>query len=1087
MTKKNNNFRIIFFAAVCCVFALSIFSYNKINDLIESASSVNHTTQLTLELEKVISSLKTAEIAQRGYLLSHDEEFLKDLSRGLETYPRNIEAVRQLSLDNPDQQKSLVLIENLSLRREKYMLGLVEIDKSREVSADELLVSQEMMDSLRTEVNKMIARENGLLEDRSTVLDKQSKIAPTSIFILSFIALTILIYSFWKLNKSLLEAQRLEEESIQQAIENQISIDKLKSEKKFRDLVEYAPVAISVLRGSDFVVDIANAKQLEHWKKTKEEAMDRPIFSLLPEAKELGFEKLLSSVLTTGEPYRINELGTTVVQQGVENTFYVNFVCEPIFNDLEIEGLMVVTTEVTEQVTARKKIEENEQRFQAAIEAVEGVIWTNNSKGEMEGEQKGWGALTGQTYEEYQGFGWTNAVHPEDIQPTIDAWNRAVKQGRVFNFEHRLKSKDGIYNFYSIRAVPTFNSDGTVRQWVGVHTDITIQKKQQLILKESENRYRSLVDNIPMVTYILEPGPEASLSFVNQTWLDYTGLTYENALGTTWMEIFHPDDVQVALDHYVPQFEKREPFFIPAARVKRHDGAYRWHLFTGNPRYMPNGEFVGYHGVGYDIHNQKLAEDNLAYRTALLEAHSEASVDGILLVDTKGKIISYNQRFIEIWSMPQSILDAKDDEAALAFALSQLVHPEKFLDKVKYLYEHPNEISVDELETKDGKCIERNGYAVIGEDGTYFAWSWTFKDVTRQRKNEKALKEREERFRSLAQTLPQLVWVTDENGKQEFASSRWKEFTGIEPDGEKEWKAVVHPEDYETINATWATSLTTGNSFRSEVRLRSINGEYQWFSGLGEPVYNNENEIIKWVGAFTDIHEQKIKEEKKDEFISIASHEMKTPLTTAKAYLEMLELTLNEDNPDAILFAKKANHSVNRLTELISELLDVSKIRLGKLNYKITCFDFNELIIDTVESIQLTSPSHQLITTSSVIQKIYGDRDRLQQVVINLLTNAIKYSPNADEVFISVVEENDALKVSVRDKGIGIDEKSLNKIFEKYHRIEEQAVHFQGLGIGLFISYEIIQRHNGKMWAESKQGEGSTLFFSIPINHDLTI
>jgi len=237
-----------------------------------------------------------------------------------------------------------------------------------------------------------------------------------------------------------------------------------------------------------------------------------------------------------------------------------------------------------------------------------------------------------------------------------------------------------------------------------------------------------------------------------------------------------------------------------------------------------------------------------------------------------------------------------------------------------------------------------------------------------------------------------------------------------------------------------------------------------------------------WIGTHTDIDEQKMKEQKKDEFISIASHEMKTPLTTAKAYLQLLELSLDAANEKSILYAKKASLSVSRLNELINELLDVSKIQSGKLNYNITNFDFNEMIDNTIENMQYSSLQHTITKTGSVLQKVSGDKDRLQQVVINFLSNAIKYSPEAGTVFIHTEEQNGGIKVSVKDHGIGISAQNLEKVFEKYYRIEDHAIQFQGLGIGLYISYEIIQRHHGKIWAESELGKGSTFNFSLPVN-----
>ena len=483
-------------------------------------------------------------------------------------------------------------------------------------------------------------------------------------------------------------------------------------------------------------------------------------------------------------------------------------------------------------------------------------------------------------------------------------------------------------------------------------------------------------------------------------------------------------------------------------------------------------------------------------------------------------------------------------------------------------------------------------------------------DVSEQVLARKKIEESEERFRSLAQTLPQLVWVTDAKGNPEFASARWKTYSGIESGGEKEWKALVHPDDYDNINAAWVHSLTTGDMYTAEVRLKNKDGQYKWHAVIGEPVLDKDNKIIKWVGAFTDIHEQKeaietlkesekqfstlanniqnlawiadsegyifwynerwydytgttleemkgwgwekvlhpdhiervvnfvkkawkknepyemtfplrgadgkyrrfltsvfpvnevegkilrwvgtntdiedqkIKEERKDEFISIASHELKTPLTTVKGYLQLLELSLDVNNEDANLYVKKASQSINRLNELISELLDVSKIRLGKLNYTISTFNFNDMVDSTVENIQLTSPTHTIIKTGKVYADVTGDKNRLEQVVINLLNNAIKYSPGASEVLINVEQENDKIKVSVKDTGIGMSKGSLNQIFEKYHRIKEHALHFQGLGIGLYISYEIIQRHNGKLWVESEPGKGSIFYFTLPLRYN---
>jgi PAS domain S-box-containing protein len=353
-----------------------------------------------------------------------------------------------------------------------------------------------------------------------------------------------------------------------------------------------------------------------------------------------------------------------------------------------------------------------------------------------------------------------------------------------------------------------------------------------------------------------------------------------------------------------------------------------------------------------------------------------------------------------------------------------------------------------------------------------------FTNITERKKAELEIKASEEKLRLLTETIPQMVWMTDEIGNTEYLSTQWKKYAGEMPTADY-WAMICHPDDSITSLNAWQKSISTGEKFISEIRLKNKEGEYRWHVSVGVPLKNDKDEIIKWIGSVTDIHDQKLKEQKKDEFISIASHEMKTPLTSAKAYLQLMEMTLDE-NHEAYIYTKKANDAIGRLNKLISELLDASKIQHGKLNYTNSAFNFDTMVADTIENVQYSSISHKIIKKGAVKKQFLGDKDRLQQVVINLLTNAIKYSPNANEVIVEVQQENNHLQVSVIDKGIGMPEKHLEKIFERYYRVEEHSVQFQGLGIGLYISYDIIKRHNGKMWVESVSGEGSTFHFTLP-------
>lgn len=356
-------------------------------------------------------------------------------------------------------------------------------------------------------------------------------------------------------------------------------------------------------------------------------------------------------------------------------------------------------------------------------------------------------------------------------------------------------------------------------------------------------------------------------------------------------------------------------------------------------------------------------------------------------------------------------------------------------------------------------------------------------DVTEMRKSNYRLQASETKFKQLTQTMPHLIWTASPDGKLNFFNQFMLDYTGktlksLKGDG---WQKIISPDDRERSLEKWKESTETGEEFSIENQLRDHDGNYLWHIGRAVTQLDNQGNILSWVGSYTNIHEQKIAEERKDEFIGIASHELKTPLTTAKGYIELLLLSLTEEDKQALLYGTKVYEAIDRLKNLITELLDVSKIKNGRLNYSFTTFDFNKLLSETIKDMNQMSNSHKIIITGKCNAEITGDKERLQQVIINLLTNAVKYSPKSKEVSVSIEEKNKTLQVSVRDTGIGISKKHLDKIFNRYYRVEEHSKEFQGMGIGLYISYEIIKRHDGKMWVESTPKRSTTFHFTLPI------
>lgn len=219
----------------------------------------------------------------------------------------------------------------------------------------------------------------------------------------------------------------------------------------------------------------------------------------------------------------------------------------------------------------------------------------------------------------------------------------------------------------------------------------------------------------------------------------------------------------------------------------------------------------------------------------------------------------------------------------------------------------------------------------------------------------------------------------------------------------------------------------------------------------------------------------------RDEFISIASHELKTPITTLRLYLQILQEEFEEKEKPVAEKVSKMDNQLNKLIMLVEDLLNISRTRLGKLEFNKEAFDINKLVYETTEDMRPNTQKHTLRIKGSVNRNVWGDRDRIVQVLINLISNAIKYSPKGNEVHITLQDEEDHVKVSVRDFGIGIDEVHHNKIFDLFYRVTDQTGKtFPGFGIGLHISHEIIKRHDGRIEVSSIKGRGSEFSFTLP-------
>ena len=363
-------------------------------------------------------------------------------------------------------------------------------------------------------------------------------------------------------------------------------------------------------------------------------------------------------------------------------------------------------------------------------------------------------------------------------------------------------------------------------------------------------------------------------------------------------------------------------------------------------------------------------------------------------------------------------------------------------------------------------------------------------DVSQEVIFKQQLEESENKFKALSNFMPQIVWTATENGVVDFFNEYWYKYSGLSQNSNPNtsfWD-FVHPDSVDLVRKTWTETVENDVPYQIEYQLRDPrNGEaYRWFLARAIPLYDDFGTIKMWVGTCTDIHDFKQLQKQKDDFLGIASHELKTPLTSLKLYAQFIERNLKKvnDSENADL-AKKMELQIHKLENLITDLLDLTRIQNNKMQLNITKFNLVDLIAELLEEQQL-SVSHQLITLQMSNCDVFADKDRISQVVINLISNAVKYSPSAEKVEISVKRVDNKAQVCVRDYGIGIPENKLSKIFDQYVRVENGFENvISGLGLGLYISSEIIKISGGEIYALSKNGEGTEFYFELPILEEI--
>lgn len=864
----------------------------------------------------------------------------------------------------------------------------------------------------------------------------------------------------------------------------------LLKENIFRVLVDASPQPMGLYVGPDITVTLVNKAILKVWDKD-ESVLGKTFIEALPEMEGQPFMDILYNVYRTGEPYAAYEAPVKLFVNGRLQNFYFNFNYTPLTdNEGKVWGILNTATDVTELMISRQKLQESEERTRFALESAQLGTWDLDPVAEI----VTWDKRCKMLY----GFDDTDAeVHYNDVLKHIHPYDRAkvdtaVKNalspnsGGNYDVEFRtIGAQDGLTRWLRCRGKAYFDDFGNCIRFAGTALDIS----NEVNSKTEQQRLLMLID--------------ATSEFISLS--DVNGfVTYVNAAGRRMLGL-QESDIGKHNSHFVMPEEAPRLAAVRQTLLEKGiwsgDFLYR-HFETGQAIPVSAttiaikddaGKKIGRATIARDISQELASKQALVDSERLLQTITSAAPTALWMADNKG-LITYANKTWEDWT-------GQANHETMGTGWLSCILPEdrewagqKFLMDLRAHRPYEAEFRMRHI-NGDIRWCQATGVPQHDKDGRLVGYVGACTDVTEtikidielQLKNS-ALNDQIKQFEFVTDFMPVQLWTAKPTGELDYVNQQAIDFFGqpVEQILGPDWLNNIHPEDREGCLQRWTAAIESGSDYQYEFRLIDANGNYKWHLTRALP-FISEGKIVKWFGTNTDIDEQKQLQRQKDDFLGIASHELKTPVTSIKAYTQVLEAMLSREGEDkkAAMVAKMDNQ-INRLTNLIGDLLDVTKINSGKIQFNKIKFDFNTAVQETAQDLQHTTNKHIFVMDfAEDAGYINADKDRIGQVITNLISNAVKYSPQANRIVLSTRRSGNEILLSVQDFGIGIPGDKLNKVFEQFYRVSGTKQHtFPGLGLGLYISNEIIRREGGKMWVNSVEGKGSTFCFSLPVIAD---
>jgi PAS domain S-box-containing protein len=665
----------------------------------------------------------------------------------------------------------------------------------------------------------------------------------------------------------------------------------------------------------------------------------------------------------------------------------------------------------------------------------------------------------------------------------VEVASRGQPSAREWTFVR----KDGTRLRGHLVVSPVRDECGQTNGFLGIISDITERQKAESALRESEQRFRSVVEHAQAIIFILDRNGVFLLS--EGRGLAKLGLRPGQVVGVSALELYANNP---SVLHGIRQaLAGSQAHITNEVNDRVFDTVY-------SPHYSPTGEAIGVVGIAIDITESQRAEAALRASEAQLQCILAATADGILAVDRHGRVIKANRRFAELWRLPAELLERGDDNALLDYCLDQLVEPEVFRQKVQQLYDSTDQ-ATELLRFKDGRCYERYSAPLLFE-GAAIGRVWSFRDVTDQKRAEEELQRREQRFRSLIENGSDMITVLNREGVIRFQSPSSERVLGYTP-AEMVGLAVfdvVHPEDQARVREALHRALAAPTEMVTvQVRVKHRAGAWRRLEVLGRcvPDRASDGEVIINARDITDSTklEEQLRQAQKMEAVGQLSggvaHDFNNLLTVILGHVSLLQS--HEELPGNLRDSiAEIGQSAERAANLTRQLLAFSR----RHTMQPKAIDLNETVANMTKMLRRVLGEDITMQLHYAPQPgvVHADAGMLEQVLLNLVVNARDAMPQGGRLIIETAHEKldaaaaarmpqaragDFVRLSVSDTGSGIAPEVMPHIFEPFFTTKDVG---KGSGLGLATVYGIVQHHEGWINVSSEPGRGSVFQIFLP-------